>query len=149
MKVMRFYELSPKVNSKLHYLTNGLIWTGAGFNLMYLATNWFSESDRWQGILGGLITFSLGILISKTRFKKIVVKFLTHIDNLPQRSWFFSFQAFRHYVLIILMMVMGLSLRNFSGIDLFYLAIIYMIMGTTLFLSSYYFYTQFLSSNFL
>ena len=141
---MGFHELPPKIKSRYHYITNGIIWTGAGINLMINATGWLSESETWLGLLTGFITFSLGIILSKTRFKKIAGKFITHIRGLPDNSWFFAFQARRHYILLITMMLLGISLRKFSGIDIFYLSIIYMIMGTTLFFTSYYFFQRFL-----
>lgn len=140
---MHFYELPPQIRSHFHYITNGIIWTGAGINMMIIAVRWFSETEIWQGLLTGLVTFSLGIFISKTRFKKIIVKFVTHIQSLPEKSWFFSFQQLRHYLLLTFMMLLGITLRDHSGLDVFYLSLIYMIMGTTLFHSSYYFYNQF------
>jgi hypothetical protein len=92
-----------------------------------------------------LVTFGLGIFLSQTRFRKIVDKFVLHILNLPDRSWVLSFQALKHYILLGTMMVLGLVLRHYSGLDVYYLAIIYMTMGTTLFFSSYFFYQQYLS----
>ncbi len=146
MKAMDFYKLPPQIKSRFHYITNGIIWTGAGLNLMFIATRWLSDSTILKGFLTGLITFSLGILLSKTRFKKIGGKFIFHIRSLPDNSWIFSFQALRHYILLSIMMILGISLRKFSGIDVYYLSIIYMTMGTTLFFTSYYFYHQFFSN---
>lgn len=139
---MKFYELPPQINSRFHYITNGVIWTGAGINMMILAIGWYLELNKWQGILSGLVTFSMGILIANLRFKKIVHKFNNHIQSLPDRSWFFSFQALKHYFLLVFMMTLGLTLRHYSGLDVFILAIIYMTMGTTLVISSYHFYIQ-------
>ena len=141
---MNFHEFPPRIASRIHFLTNGVIWFFAGLNLQILALGWWTDADRIIAAIAGLITFSLGVLITKTRFKIIVGKFISHIRNLPARSRIFSFQKLKHYILLAFMMTLGITLRHYSGLDTFYLAWIYQTMGTTLYLSSYYFFNQYL-----
>ncbi|OLS29021.1 MAG: hypothetical protein HeimC2_02160 [Candidatus Heimdallarchaeota archaeon LC_2] len=142
MDQLRYYTFRPLVSKKMHYLTNGLIWFFAGINLVRIAIGWYRESDNLEVLLGVGFTVIFAIIISQTRFKIISGKFNKHIQRLPDKSWFFAFQQFRHYVLLLLMMNLGILLKEYSGLNNYTLALIYTTMGSTLVLTSYFFFIQ-------
>lgn len=142
MEQSGYYNFKPLVSKRIHYLTNGLIWFLAGINLIRIAIGWYREYDNLEIIIGSSVTLFLGIVISQTRFKIIAGKFNKHIQGLPDKSWFFVFQRVRHYFLLIFMMFLGIFLKLYSGLNNYSLALIYTTMGTTLVLTSYYFFIQ-------
>ena len=141
---MELIYLPPKVSHNTHYLINGVIWLFAGINLVRIAIGWYLEENMLLATIGLIFTIILSILISKTRFKNIASKFISHIKQLPDRSWFFAFQKVRHYVLLGSMIMLGIFFREYSGLDNYILALIYTTMGSTLVFTSYYFFNRIL-----
>jgi hypothetical protein len=133
----------PLVSRRTHYFTNGLIWLLAGINLIRLAIEWYMDIDKTKAIIGSLVTLSLGIYLSQTRFKIIAGKFNTRILGLPEKSWILAFQSIKSYILLSTMIMLGITFRVIIGLDEFYLALVYTTMGVVLFLASYFFFKPF------
>ena len=78
-------------------------------------------------------------------FSKIVRKNIERIRRLPDRASIFAFAPLRGYLMIVLMMTIGITLRN-SSLPKYYLIIPYLGMGGVLLAGSVKFYIQFITS---
>ena len=85
----------------------------------------------------------LGILAYRLGFSAIAQRNIRRIAQQPERVCFFAFQAWRSYLLILVMVILGITLRH-SHLSRLLLAAIYLTIGTGLVLSSSLYYRQFL-----
>jgi len=132
----------PSASRPLLFLTAGLLWTLAGSWLCYLAFSWLKASgvDHWQyHALAGAI---LGIAAYLTVFAQIAKKNIARLKDLPEKSCFFAFQAWRSYLVIILMVSLGVILRH-SDIPRHWLAVAYLTIGGALLGASLQYYRRF------
>lgn len=146
MYLSKIISYPPLVSRRVHYLTNGIIWLLAGINLMRLTIDWYMNIDQIKAIIGFIVSLSLGVYLSQTRFKVIASKYNVRILGLPEKTWIFAFQSIRSYILLSIMIVMGITLRVIIGLDEFYMALIYTTMGVVLFLASYFFFNPFFNN---
>jgi len=121
-------------------LVSGLMWSGVGFMLISLATRWLQDlkfEPHWLIIVAGIIP---GVLIAFFGFTRIVHKNIRRIDDLAPRASVFAFQAWHSYVLIIIMMSMGIYVRQSGLIPMILKTPGYYTIGTALSLSSIRYY---------
>ncbi len=135
----------PSVTRKTLVLIAGITWSLVGAVLMVLATEWLIAGHKWVipimiiGIVGGIVVFRFG-------FSKLVGINLKRIyQQAPgkEKVCLFAFQNTRSYFIALFMMVMGYSLRH-SSLPKNYLALVYLVIGLALFLSSLEYYKQLL-----
>jgi hypothetical protein len=93
--------------------------------------------------LTAVLGAGVGILVYRLGFSTIARKNIRRIAQQPERVCFFAFQAWRSYVLILVMIMLGLVLRH-SHLSRLLLAMIYLIIGTGLVLSSSLYYREFM-----
>jgi hypothetical protein len=132
-------KLKLEVSKKWLLAAAGLIWSAVGIMLCRLAYQWLlSVSNLWEFIdaIGGL-TFSVAIYYFG--FSKIAKKNIQRLNLYPDKACFFAFQAWRSYLVIVIMILMGVFLRH-SPVPKYYLAILYIAIGGALFLSSFHYY---------
>ena len=128
------------VPKKYLLLVSGLMWSAVGLMLIFLATRWLQDlqfEPRWLIIVGGIIP---GILVALFGFTRIVHKNIKRIDEMDPRASVFAFQAWHSYILIIVMMSMGIYVRQSGLIPMILKTPGYYTIGTALSLSSFRYY---------
>ena len=134
---------TPAVSRDWLWLVAGLVWSGVGIILCILAVSWFAHMDWPASVSGALTGFGIGVAVYKYGFSLIANKNIDRIALKPDKVCFFAFQAWRSYILILIMMVLGYALRH-SPLPRMIIATIYLAVGTALALSSSLYYDKFL-----
>jgi hypothetical protein len=132
-------KLKPEVSKKWLLAAAGLMWSAVGIMLCKLAYQWLvSVSYLWEFIdaIAGLI---LSVAIYYFGFSKIAKKNIQRLNLYPDKACFFAFQAWRSYLVIFVMILMGVTLRH-APVPKYYLSILYIAIGGALFLSSFHYY---------
>ena len=134
-------KYKPDVSRSLLFLTAGLLWTLVGLWLCWLAIGWLraSETEQWY-----LYAFSGAVLAGaayRSGFSQIAEKNILRLQNLPDKSCFFAFQAWKSYLVIVFMIALGVTLRH-SSIPRHWLSVVYMAIGGALLGASFHYYNQ-------
>jgi hypothetical protein len=120
----------------------GLMWSAVGVMLCLFAASWLSVVGWVEAAGLGAAGVLLGLLIYRMGFHRIVRKNIDRIEHAAERPCLFSFQAWKSYLIVIAMIVMGAFLRH-SMIPKPFLAVLYETMGLALFLASLHYYANF------
>lgn len=134
-----FKNLKPAVHKKWLYLIAGLLWSGVGIMLDRLAVSWLSAADLFHAAMFFLSGLAFSIVVFKFGFSKLALKNIGRITLLENRPCIFAFQAWKSYFLIVVMVLLGITLRH-SSIPKVYLAVLYITIGSALFLASLSYY---------
>ncbi|MEA3288162.1 MAG: hypothetical protein U9Q77_12415 [Candidatus Marinimicrobia bacterium] len=132
------------VPKKYLLLVSGIMWSGVGLMLISLATRWLQDlhyEPHWLIIVAGIIP---GIMVALFGFTRIVSKNIQRIDEMEAQASVFAFQAWHSYVLIIIMMSMGIYVRQSGLIPMILKTPGYYTIGTALSLSSLRYYRAFI-----
>lgn len=133
----------PSARRSVLVLLAGIVWSGVGLVLIWVASLWLLRSDRYAvaalviGIIGGVLTYSFG-------FSRLVARNLKRIrDQAPgkERVCVFAFQNWRSYLTIVLMVALGYTLRHLPVAKV-YIAPVYLTIGLGLLLASFGYYSQ-------
>jgi len=138
---MTFRQYTPAVPRHWLFAISGFIWSGVGLMLCALAGHWLRHSARealWVVPLGMV----LAALAWRFMFVKIARKNIARIEQRPTMTCLFAFQAWRSYGLMLFMIALGITLRR-AHISRYYLAFIYITVGTALFLASLSYHARF------
>ncbi len=124
------------------FLPAGFMWMGVGIMLCAMAFRWLFASFHpipfaMSGVTAGILAYRFG-------FVKIAQKNIDRIEALPGKRCFFSFMTFRSYLLVIVMMTLGITLRH-SSIPREWLSVIYNGIGIGLALSSIRYFKSYLN----
>jgi len=127
-------KLKPAMPRKLLLLIAGAMWCGVGVMLTMMAFHWLHSypGRSWMFALPGFIA---ALVIHHFGFLRLVDKNLGRISQLPEQPCAFSFISWKSYLIIMIMVTLGITLRH-SSIPKQYLSIIYLGIGLALFLSS-------------
>ena len=117
----------------------GLLWSAAGIMLCRYAFIWLWAFPANVKMITGSAGLVLSLLVYLFAFKRIARKNIGRIDLLPEKSCIFAFQAWRSYLILIVMITLGIFLRH-SDIPRYYLVVIYFTMGGSLFISSFHYF---------
>ena len=125
------------------YLTAGIMWSGVGILLTVFAVTWFGLVHSWTVLL----FISAGLLLAAAiyffGFSKLASNNVRRIIAIPKdRVCLFAFQKWTSYPLVLVMVAMGIYLRRYSPIPKPDLAILYIGIGASLFVSSLKYYAQ-------
>ena len=137
-------DIRPAVPRHWLFAIAGLAWTAVGILLCARSISWAYASPLDAGLgleAAGIVIALVGYAFGFTR---IVKRNIGRIHGLPDTVCAFAFTAWRSYVLIGLMVMIGIALRN-STIPKVYLVVPYTAMGGMLVIGSVRFYRQFLS----
>lgn len=135
-------RFNPAVPRRWLFALAGLVWTGVGIALCIRAIVWMSQfSFVWIFLVECLGMF-ICVFGYTYGFSKIVEKNVRRIHGLPQNVCLFAFTAWRGYYMIVIMVFLGLALRN-SDIPKYYLSVPYTAMGGILLIGSLKFYQEF------
>ncbi|MEW6413323.1 MAG: hypothetical protein AB1483_12775 [Candidatus Zixiibacteriota bacterium] len=114
-------------------MTAGVVWLVVGIALISIAVFWLSASHERSYLLIGA-AFIVGMLVGRFGFSRLVRKNVARIKALSphkERICVFAFQAVVSYLLVIVMMGIGYTLRHFP-IPHTYVASLYLIIGVAL-----------------
>ncbi|WP_456408050.1 hypothetical protein [Caldithrix abyssi] len=136
-------QLKPGLPRKWLLLFSGIIWSGTGIMLNFLALRWIVEFNLSQIIFVITAGILLGSAIARFGFSMVANKNIKRILAYTGHVCAFAFQEWKSYVLIAVMMTIGLFMRTTELIPKFLLAPLYMGIGFALFLASFLYYQSF------
>jgi hypothetical protein len=110
------------------------MWCGVGIMLIHYAVIWLSPYPVKQQVLYYTAGFLAAMPIHHFGFLRIVDKNLKRLLPLTEKRSVFSFMTWKSYLIVLVMVAMGIILRN-SSVPKIYLSIIYNGIGLALFLS--------------
>lgn len=123
------------------HLTAGLMWSGVGLWLYYLAYGWLQPEDKITALIMAAIGIILALTIYRFGFSKFADRNINRIQNIAsERPCIFAFQSWSSYPLVAFMISLGIFLREYSPIPKPYLAAMYIGIGGSLFLASFHYY---------
>ncbi|MDF1545766.1 MAG: hypothetical protein P1R58_11775 [bacterium] len=125
-------------------VTAGLLWTIVGIGLIAVAIFWLITAEFVWGLVTGLGGILLGYLKYRFMFSRIVRSNIDRVYALSpekERICVFAFQAWSSYLIALVMMSVGMILRQLP-IPRPCLASLYLAIGLGLFLSSLKYYRQ-------
>lgn len=132
---------SIKVKKSYLVLFSGLVWTGVGIMLNTHAFKWLASYNGKYTVVFALVGVVIALLAHHLGFLRIVDKNLGRIKEMGNdKASPFAFMPVKSYFMVILMIGMGIILRNYSPIAKEHLAMVYIAMGGALFLSSIRYY---------
>ena len=119
------------------------MWSGVGILLSAFATTWLGLVHSWTVVLYILAGLLLAAGIYFLGFSKLASSNIRRIIAIPkERVCLFAFQKWTSYPLVLAMIAMGIYLRVYSPIPKPMLAILYIGIGASLFVSSLQYYSQ-------
>jgi hypothetical protein len=138
--VKTLINLKPGVSKRYLLFVAAVVWSFAGFKLNSIG---FVLFHHIPGIfaykLAGCII--LGSLFFILMFNKLSKKHIIRIINLPsEKPFILFFFNLRSYILMTVMMTSGILTRKYELLPKEYIAVIYVVMGIPLLLSSIKFY---------
>jgi hypothetical protein len=111
--------------------------------LIVFAATWLELVHSWMVILLLLAGLLLAAAIYFFGFSKLASNNVQRIINIPrERVCLFAFQKWTSYPLVLVMVAMGIYLRRYSPIPKPDLAVLYIGLGVSLFVSSFQYYIQ-------
>ena len=134
-----FSHFKPAVPKCWLFFVSGMMWSAVGIMLCTLGIHWLTRTGIMRAGELELAGLLLAVLIAWQGFGRIAKKNIRRLRRLPARGCFFAFQAWKSYVIIVVMIALGITLRH-SPIPKIYLAIVYTGIGGALFLCSFHYY---------
>ncbi|TFH38269.1 MAG: hypothetical protein E4G95_03950 [Bacteroidia bacterium] len=134
-------RFKPSIARRYLIFIAGTIWMGVGSMLSVMAIKWQAGSEEPAAfyLIIGIIA---GIIIHRFGFLRIVDKNIRRINSLDEKPCLFAFMSWRSYLMVVIMMTLGITLRH-SSFSRIYLSGIYLAMGLSLFLSSFRYFIHF------
>jgi len=133
---------APAVHRRTLRFLAGIVWCVVGLALSAVAVYWLvtAPGNRIAPLLIGLI---VGQLVYRFGFLRLARENKARISAQAlgkDKVCLFAFQNWRSYVIIVVMMALGYTLRHLP-ISRLYLAPIYLAIGLGLFLASLHYYS--------
>lgn len=131
----KFEKFDPAVDKKFLIALSGVIWTAVGIALCNMAVGWLMQTTSYNIPLLTAAGILLSLLIHHFGFLKLVDKNIERILSMKGKVCIFAFQPWKSYLIILIMIGMGIFLRQ-SSLPKPYLAVIYIGFGGAMLLSS-------------
>lgn len=138
---MTLNRIKPAASKYLLIALAGLMWSTVGVMLCSMAYYWLKEVDWLTALPLGFFGIILSLAVYRFGFSGIAKKNIDRICLLPEKGCIFAFQAWKSYLIIVVMITLGIILRH-SPIPKHYLAIVYTTIGGALLLSSLRYYRK-------
>ncbi len=135
-------KFDPAVDKRVLIALSGITWSIVGIALCKLAVVWLSQTTIEKSIWLGSAGIILSLLIHHLGFLKLVDKNIERIRSMKNKICIFAFQAWKGYLIVLLMICMGIALRS-SPLPKPYLSVIYIGFGGAMLLSSIRYYRVF------
>lgn len=135
-----FRDIRPAADRRVLFIISGISWSIVGLMLCNTALGWLDLNTKgfifaFVGILVSLFAYYIG-------FSKIADRNIERISQMGEKVCIFAFQAWKSYILIAFMIGLGIFLR-YLPINKYYLSVMYIGVGFSLFLSSIRYYRAF------
>ena len=140
---MTLSHLKPTVPKCWLFAASGVMWSVVGVMMCATAIGWLSDSGIGRGMSFALVGLILAMLSVRWGFDGIAQKNIRRLRRLPDRGCFFAFQAWKSYLIIVVMIVLGVALRH-SSVPKQFLAVAYTAIGGALIVGSFYYYRHLL-----
>ncbi len=131
---MILQKLNPAVDKKYLIMLAGIMWCGVGMMLILFAASWLhkynGKGTGWYYLAG----FIAAMPIHHFGFLRLADKNIRRLMAITGKQCLFSFITWKSYLIIIIMISMGITLRH-SSLPKQYLSILYNGIGLGLFLS--------------
>jgi hypothetical protein len=131
---MNLRKFTPSVHKSILVFLAGAMWCGVGVMLIIFSVSWL----RPLAFRSQLIFFGAGALaaipVLHFGFARIAGKNLRRLMPLTEKKCVFSFITWRSYLIVLVMILLGSTLRH-SSIPKPWLAVVYTGIGLALFLS--------------
>jgi len=138
---MTLEKFKPAVSKYLLMALAGLMWSVVGIILCRLGYVWLKAVHRSLALALGSLGLILALTAYRFGFLKIALKNINRLCLLSDKTCIFAFQAWKSYLIIIVMVMLGMALRH-SPLPRHFLAVIYVTIGGGLFCSSFHFYQR-------
>lgn len=138
-------KLNPAIPRYYLFGLAGAFWTFAGLMLCVRAILWLDVFSISVELALETISIAIAIVGYLFLFINVVQKNIDRIGHLPENACIFAFTAWRGYLMIALMIVVGIALRN-TSLPKYFLAVPYTAMGAILLIGSAKFFRQFAES---
>ena len=138
-------RLNPAVPRYYLFGLAGAFWTFAGLVLCARAILWLNVFPLSIEIALETTSIAVAIIGYLFLFVKVVQKNIDRIGQLPENACVFAFTDWQGYVMIVLMIAIGITLRN-TSIPKYFLAVPYTAMGAILLIGSAKFFRRFATS---
>jgi len=135
-------KYKPAVSKSILLLLAGILWIAVGIMLCNFAYHWLLHYNGNNAFIFAITGIVVALVIHHFGFLKVVDKNLGRISLMKDKSCAFSFMSWKSYLLVIVMMSMGITLRH-SEFPKEYLSVIYIGIGGALFLSSFRYFWNF------
>ncbi|MBE9474550.1 MAG: hypothetical protein IMY85_06630, partial [Chloroflexi bacterium] len=133
----RINTLKPGVDKFWLFVVASLMWSGVGIYLDFLAFGWLRPLNLAPVTLFIISGLFLAVGIYFVMFRRFADQNIIRINGLTgEKICIFTFQRWTSYPLILVMISLGIILRLYSPIPKPYLAILYLGIGSSLFLAS-------------
>ncbi len=137
-----FESCRPSVRRHWLLFAAGVVWLAVGIGLVAVACFWLYRSAWPLSLVLGALSIALGLIVYSFGFSQIIRKNLDRISGKPEEVCLFAFQAWRSYFLILVMILMGYTLRH-SPMPKYIDAMIYLTMGSALTCGSSLYFREF------
>jgi hypothetical protein len=139
----RLSVLKPASDKRVLIVLAGLMWSGVGVMLGRLAFGWLRLETSYDAFWLGLCGILLGLNIYRFGFSRFADKNIRRIKAyLDDKICIFAFQEWSSYPLVMVMISLGIFLREYSLFPKSWLSPVYMGIGCALFLASLHYYRQ-------
>jgi hypothetical protein len=135
----------PAVLKHKLLIVSGLLWSFAGLMLLFISSKWFPAFSVKTSVLDISAGLVMGALISRFGFMKLARKNANRILDYSKHACAFAFQRWQMYPLVLVMMGMGIIMRNSPYVPKYLLAPVYIGIGSALFVASFTYYKIFLT----
>jgi len=136
---MTLSYLKPTVPKCWLFAASGVMWSAVGIMMCATGIGWLADTGMVRGVSFELVGLILAMLAVRWGFGNIAKKNIRRLRQLPDRGCFFAFQAWKSYLIIMVMIALGITLRH-SSIPKHFLAVAYTAIGGALTLGSLYYY---------
>ena len=136
---MSLSHLKPTVPKCWLFAASGVMWSAVGIIMGVTAIGWLTNGGMGRGFALALAGLILAVLSVRWGFGGIAKKNIRRLRRLPERGCFFAFQAWKSYLIIMVMIAIGVTLRH-SSIPKHVLAVAYTAVGGALVMGSFHYY---------
>ncbi|GAB6904442.1 conserved membrane hypothetical protein [Desulfosarcina cetonica] len=136
---MRLSRLKPAVPKCWLFFACGVMWSAVGLMMCARAAGWLVPEGIFRGGGFELAGMAMAIIVLRLGFGGIARKNIQRLRRLPERGCFFAFQAWKSYLIIMVMIALGITLRHLP-IPHSALSLVYTTIGGALFMGSFYYY---------
>lgn len=135
-------RLNPALPKKWLLILAGVMWSGVGVMLLRYAIIWLTHPLSTTSVLLGSLGAMISIAVNRMMFSVLAGKNIERILSFKDKACVFSFQAWKGYMIIPIMITAGLLMRN-SAFPKPYLAVVYATIGGALLQASMSYYLRF------